>query len=282
MSLQENLKKLKLVVFDLDGTLLNNRGEICPETIELVGRLRKMGMRFSFASGRLHSTMVYYAKQLEIETPIVSLDGCMIKDFNTGQVFYDSFVPEKYVLRAIKLADEKLLKVALCHDESIYFTEYDSAIPSLVDKFGADFREVQSLENFLNTTLEVVLIGDYKDSIKEVEKKFDFPYAFGLKTNFYKTKHSGKFYYLELRKKGNSKGTGLKKLMKICKVKKSHTGVIGDWYNDREMLENAGVKAAVANAVPEISRIADIVTKNTNDEAGAAEFLEMILKAKEK
>jgi len=53
-----------------------------------------------------------------------------------------------------------------------------------------------------------------------------------------------------------------------------------DWYNDRELFEESGVKVAVANAVPEIKRMASIVTERNNDQDGVAEFLEMVLKAK--
>lgn len=55
---------------------------------------------------------------------------------------------------------------------------------------------------------------------------------------------------------------------------------MGDWYNDISMFETDALKVAVANAVPEIKRLADFITKNTNDNDAAADFLELVLKSK--
>lgn len=275
-----DLNKIKLIVFDLDGTLLNYEDKVGDESILLVKKLENLGVQFTFATGRLHSAITEHADALEITAPLISLDGSLIKNHPEGKIFYNSYLPEKNVKKIIKLADDNLVKIALCHAEAIFFSEYDVVIPQLLEKFGARYKEVSSYDGLYKETLEVVLTSDYKDSIKAVEKKLFFPYGFGLATNFYKTRSSGKFYFLELRKKGSSKGTGVKRVMKYLGVKKFETASIGDWYNDRELFKVSGINVALENAVPEIKRMAHIVTKRNNDEDGVAEFLEMVLKAK--
>ena len=71
-----NFKDLKVIVFDLDGTLLTDDGIIGEETGILIKSLRNYDVKFSFASGRLHSNLTEYARQLGINTPLISLDGC--------------------------------------------------------------------------------------------------------------------------------------------------------------------------------------------------------------
>ncbi len=276
----EKLKKLKFIVFDLDGTLLNYNNEVGKDSIKLVHELENLGMRFTFATGRLYGAVVKHAQVMNIKTPLITLDGSYIKNQKTEEVFFESCVPAKYTKKAIKLADEYLVQIALCHADAILITEYNTIIPQLLNKFGAMYKEVDNYDIAINDTLEIVLTSDYKDSIKKIEKEMSFPKSFGLRKNFYKTKESGKNYFLEIRKKGASKGTGLKKLQKYLNVSSAETAAVGDWYNDRELFEEAGVKVAVANAVPEITRMADIVTERNNDEDGVAEFLEMVLKAK--
>ncbi len=276
----ERLKRLKFIVFDLDGTLLNYQNEVGRESINLALKLEKLGMRFTFATGRLYSAVVEHARVMNIRTPLITLDGSYIKNQKTDKIFFESCIPVKYTKKAIKLADEYLVQIALCHADAIYVTEYNTIIPQLLNKFGALYKEVKNYDKDIEDTLEIVLTSDYKDSIKKIEKEMSFPHSFGLRKNFYKTKESGKNYFLEIRKKGASKGTGLKRLKKYLGVNTNETAAIGDWYNDRELFDEAGVKVAVANAVPEIARMADIVTKRNNDEDGAAEFLEMVLKAK--
>jgi hydroxymethylpyrimidine pyrophosphatase-like HAD family hydrolase len=87
-------------------------------------------------------------------------------------------------------------------------------------------------------------------------------------------------YYFEARKQGADKGTALKKLARYMGVKSNATAVLGDWYNDKELFNAAGIKIAVANAVPEIKYNSDFVTKRTNDEDGTAEFLSIVLDIK--
>jgi Cof subfamily protein (haloacid dehalogenase superfamily) len=274
------LKDLKIIVFDLDGTLLSYHGNIGEETKKLVKRLEDMGVDFTFASGRLHSALIKYAEELEIRTPLISLDGTMIKTHPEGSIVYCSYVKEKYVKKALKYADEYLINIALCHGDAIYYTEQNSVIPQIMDKFGAPYKEVPSYDNFTSNTLEIVFCGDHKETIKYIKDKMHFPYTFGLNTSYFKSQSNEGIYYLEVRKKQTSKGKGLQRLLKTLKIKEHNAAVCGDWYNDISLFKTGAFKVALANAVPEIKRMADIITTRTNDEDGTAEFLEMVVEAK--
>ncbi len=279
---EKQLKDLRLIVFDLDGTLLNDTNEIGTRSVELIKELKNYGVRFSFASGRLHSAITDHAATLQVQTPLVSLDGSLIKSYPEGKIIFESYLKEKHVKKAIKLADQLLLKIALCHDEAIYYTEHDALIPQLLDKFGAEYKEVNDFNGLTTKVLEIVLTGDMRDSLKHVAGKMMFPYSIGLNTSQYKSQRVVGQYYLEIRKQGCNKGTGLTKLIKYLKLKITETAVVGDWYNDRALFDTGALKIAVKNAVPEILRLADFVTEKSNDEDGVAEFLELVLEAKKK
>jgi len=276
------LRNIKLIVFDLDGTLLNNNNEIGHETIDLVKKLRKMSVRFSFASGRLHSAIIDHAKTLEIQTPLISLDGCLIKSYPEEKILFESFVPKRYVTRAIELADKLLLKIALCQPEAILYTEENSIIQSLLEKYGAKYQEVDDYNSYLKSTLEVVVASDFKDGIKNFMTKMNFPYTFGLTYSYYKSYSRGDIYYYEIRKNGSNKGTGIQKLAKYLGIKHNNIAAIGDWHNDREMFDVVGVKVAVANAINEIKYPADFICDRTNNEDGTAEFLKLVYDEKNK
>ncbi len=277
---KRKLRNLKLIVFDLDGTLLNSDGEIGKESIRLVRELKKKGMRFTFASGRLHSAIVDHAKTLELRTPLITLDGSLIKTLD-NEIIFESYIPTKYVKRALKLADLHILKIALCHADAIYYDATSSIIPNLIEKFGAKYIEIDSYEKYLKNTLEIVMVGEYKRTIRQVVKKLSFPHAFGLDVSFYKSQSRGDIYFFEVRKRGVSKGKGLIRLAKYLKLKVHEVAVLGDWYNDLQLFQTDVLKIAMANAVNEIKYLADLETKRTNDEDGVAEFLELVLKAKE-
>ena len=279
---EKQLKNLSLIVFDLDGTLLNDENKIGTKSIECIAELKKLGVKISFATGRLHSAIIDHADTLKVQTPLISLDGSLIKSYPEGKIVFDSYVKEKHVKKAIKLADQLLLKIALCHDEAIYYTEHDALIPTLLDKFGAEYRQVENFNGLMDKVLEIVIIGDVRKSIKFVANKMIFPYSLGLNTAQYKSQRAVGQYYLEIRRQGCNKGTGLKRLMKFLKLKIEETAVVGDWYNDRALFDTGALKIAVSNAVPEILRLADYVTEKSNNEDGVSEFLELVLKAKTK
>lgn len=277
---KELLRKIELVVFDLDGTLLDSSGNLGEETKILVKELSALGVKFSIATGRLLTAVTEIADILEIKIPLISLDGTLIQRYPGELSIFESHIPAKYVMRALSFADKYLLRVVLCHDSAIYYTEENAHISNILGKSQAKYLQVFSYDNFLSETLEIAMVGEYRDSIKYVVKKMSFPYTFGIRASYYKSQSQAGAYILEIRKMGCSKGEGLKKLIKHLKIKMNHTVVIGDWYNDKSLFETDALKVAVANAVPELKRMADIVTKRSNDEDGVAEFLKMLLQAK--
>jgi len=276
----KRLKKIELVVFDLDGTLLNHDSEIGEKTIEFVHELKNYGVRFSFASGRLHNAIIEYAQILDLQTPLISLDGAIIKSYPRNEILYESYIKQKYVRKALEMADKFLLKAALSHDDAIYYTEENSLIPRLMDKYEAKFELIDSYEKIIDKALEVIISGDFKDAIKQIDNKMKFPSAIGLKTSSYRSQDQDGVYFLEIRNKNCSKGGGLLMLTKHLKVNIHNTAVMGDWYNDRSLFRTKALKIAMANAVDEIKQMSDFITTRTNNEDGTAEFLDMILKAK--
>jgi len=277
---KHKLKNLKLVVFDLDGTLLNSKGQIGSDTKNCVKELRKQGVKFSFATKRLFSAVEQYASELQLDVPIINLDGALIQKYPEKIIHYESYVKERHVLNAIDLADKFLLKLALCHSEAIYYTEYNQAMPYILESYGAIFKEVDDYSRYTKKTLEVIIASDQKDAMKHVHSKLGFPFGFGLDVNFFKSHQREAQYFIEIRRSGSSKGKGLVRLMKHLDIGVKDTAVICDWYNDVSLFETGALKIAVANAVPEIKRMADYITQRTNEEDGTAEFLELILRAK--
>lgn len=280
MTDKERLRNIKIIVSDLDGTLLKSDGSIGETTKEFVRELHNYDVLFSFATGRLHSAVTGIANELEIRNPIISLDGTLIKNYPGGETIYEAYLKEKYVSKAVKFADDYLLNVALCHSDAIYYTEFNTVIPKLLNKYGARYEEVSSYDGLLDKTLEVVFAGDNKESIEYVRDKFSFPYAFGCSASYYRSQSSRGLYYLDIRRAGSTKGKGLKRLLKYLNIKPQEAVVMGDWYNDISMFESNAIKVAVANSIPELLRTADHVTENSNNSDGAAEFFEMILEAK--
>lgn len=274
------LKDIKLVVFDLDGTLISDDGKIGEETKELVKELKKIDVRFSFASGRLHSAITKFTEELDINMPVISLDGALIKNSKDNTVVFESYLTRRHVKKSLKLSEFYLVNAALCHADAIYYTEQNSIIPQITDKFGALFKEVESYDDYMENTLEVFFAGDNRRAVTYLRDRMSLPFTFGCSSSFYRSHSQENIYYLEIRKSGSTKGNGLKRLLKHLNVKENEAAVVGDWYNDIPMFKTNSFKVAVSNAVAELKRNADYVTKRSNNEDATGEFLNLILKYK--
>jgi Cof subfamily protein (haloacid dehalogenase superfamily) len=277
---EKELKNLKLIVFDLDGTLLNNEGHIGIETKKLVCNLKELGVQFTFATKRPQYSIVEYAEELGIRTPLISLDGALVQSHPEKITIYESFVPERYVNKSLELAKKFSLKICLCLSDTIYYTKENASIMNWLDKFGAVFKEISSFNNLVSKSLEVVIAGEQPQILGYVYSRLQFPKSFGLDTSFYRSDFYPDAYYLEIRKGGSSKGRGMKRLAKYLNIKLKETAVVGDWYNDVSLFDTRALKIAVANAVYEIKQLSDFVTERTNNEDGIAEFLEMVIRNK--
>ena len=280
MKTNDRLKNLKLLVTDIDGTLVNDNGELNPESKLLIKELMRKNVIVCLTSGRLHSAMTDIAKELSLNGFIISLDGAVIKNYKNDKVVYESYLKPRHVKKAISIAEDLLTNIVLCHASSIYYTENNSLIPSLLSKYGALYSQVDSYRNYIKSTLEIVCSSDMKNSIKHMEERFNFPYSIGCNTSYFRSKKNENIFYLEIRKSGSSKGKALERLLKYLSIKPEQTAVIGDWYNDITMFHPKTYKVAVANAIPELLNKADMITERTNNEDGVAELFEMVLKSK--
>jgi Cof subfamily protein (haloacid dehalogenase superfamily) len=276
----QRLENIDLVVFDVDGTLLNDKGEIGDTTKQLVKNLKKQGVLFSFASGRLHSALVPIAEELNVRIPIISLDGSVIKSIESKDFVYRSFLKQKHVIKAIELSEKFSVNIALCHADAIYYTEANKVIPKLLDKYGAIYKEVSSYDEFTSETLEIVFAGENRRVMQYLRDKFSFPFSMGCSISFFRSHTYDEIYYLEVRRSGSSKGNALLRLVKYLNTEIENTAVLGDWYNDISLFETKAVKIAVQNAIAELKSKANITLKRTNNEEGISEFLEALLKAK--
>jgi hypothetical protein len=274
------LKEIKHIITDIDGTLLNDEGEIGIESKKLIKNLISENVTISLATGRLHSAVTEIAGELSLNGYIISLDGALIKNYISDKTLSESFLKPTQVKKAISISEKDLINIVLCHASAIYYTEYNSVIPSLLSKYGASYKQVDSYQDYITGTLEIVCSSDMKSSIKQMEEKFNFPYSLGCNTSYFRSKKNENIYYLEIRKAGSSKGKAVARLLKHLSIKPWQSAVIGDWYNDITMFQTKAMKVAVANAIPELKNAADFITSRTNREDGAAEFFEMVLKSK--
>lgn len=273
--IRKRLKHIKLVVCDVDGTLTNQDNQIGEQTIHYVKKLKEKGILFTFATQRIHSSVVRYAKELDIKIPFMTINGALIRGLN-GTILAKEIIPEKKVEKALELASKHYVRVALCYNDDILYTEDNSVLKDFMYRLGSNYQLVDSYNDYKDQVLEIIMLGNEKGVIKHIQKRMNFPYRLFLTARYYRSSSRYGVYHLEIRKSGTTKKTGLAKLAKYMNVKKEEIAVIGDWYNDRDLFEFGGFNVALQNAVPELKHMAHFITMGTNEEDGVGEFLKIL------
>lgn len=273
--LKKKFSNIRLIVSDIDGTLVTSNNEISKLTIETVKKLKKKNISFSLASQRVHSSIIPLAKELEIDIPFISLNGTLIQNVAGSVVLNKSLIDRKYVEKALKLAEKNYVKIALCYNDQIVYTEDNSVIKDFMTRLGTTYTLVDSYNNYMDNVLEIIMSGNDRKIMKFIQKKMRLPFGLYLKVKYYRSQSFQGVYNIEILRKGISKRTGLKILTKYLKIKKDQVLVFGDWYNDRDLFEFGGTNIALENAVDELKDMADYVTDKSNDEDGVGHFLKM-------
>lgn len=272
-----DLKNVQLIILDMDGTLLNKYGKVSDNIVKSIKTLIEIGVKITLASARVFPSMKKYADLLEIDTPLICLDGALIKDRHSKTILNLAALRNGVVKKAIKLAESNLIQIGLSHQDEIFHTEDSESLPMVLEKSGAVYTIVRDLNKYVDNTLEILCTGDNKKALESMARKLKFPFSFGNSVNVFRSRMFPEIHYLECKKAGSSKGKGMKILLKYLKIKEENTLVAGDWYNDIPMFNTNAIKVALKNSIPRLKLKADIFLKKTNDEDGLLEILDKII-----
>ena len=272
---------IKLIGIDIDGTLLNRKKELTPATVEALQAAADHGIQIVISTGRLLSEFRDLVEQLPMMRYTVTCTGCQVIDLQTGkdifrqamtagemqriygkmkqfdvmfQAFSDddgSIHNDAWVLEHADLYSPKALARVMqkTHIPEADFDGYIASYTGLTNKIHMFFRTVEQ-----------------RDQAWALVK--DEPYSIMAST----------YNDLELMPPGVDKGLGMRKLADHLGLTADRIMAIGDGGNDVDMLRQAGLGVAMANASEEAKAAADHVLAYSNDEDGVAKAVWAVIK----
>ena len=259
--------KYKLAALDMDGTLLTSDKRVLPETTRDLCQASERGLIIVCSTGRCIPEITIYKKELPFLRYGVCMSGAVVYDFAEEKCLYRKAIGKETMREIIAVADhyggmmqflseEKSIarKDQISHMEDFQAKELQPLFEQVaagVSDMAAEAEKASGIPkvNIFFPTPELREIAH-----KELER-FPLCHAYSGATS------------LELTPEGVTKGQGLAYLAEHLGIKLSETIAAGDSYNDREMLETAGLAIAVGNAVPEIKEICAMVADD-NDHNG--------------
>ncbi|HMG82195.1 MAG TPA: Cof-type HAD-IIB family hydrolase [Ferruginibacter sp.] len=260
----------KAVFIDMDGTLLQKDHTISDTSKKVIKELLDKGILIVPISARPLHGILPISQQLFPDTiPVVSLNGSYI--FLNNEIIYQSAVPLEDVVSVHKeIAPHDVS--AMYYSQMDWYAEADNAhiqkeqkitdVKIKIQPFHLTVDEWKAKQNGPNK----ILIAGNADLINGIEKRLIEDH--GDKLNMSKSKTT----YLEVMSLGSSKTKAIKFLLERYGIRQNEIIAIGDNFNDKEMIEFAGVGVAMGNAPDEIKKVADYVTA-TNNEDGVAKAL---------
>ena len=247
---------IKMIVSDLDGTLFNSdeeNYEISKELIKEVKEFQKKGKIFTIATGRPIETSLEVVKTLGINAPYIAYNGAKIVDCNGKEIYSEDFSLTIWLpfLEEFKKAGASVI---FYHNGQVFCLNYNERI-SVYEKKEIT-KCIEADEDFLKDELQIskiLIIGDvekFKVIFENLHQSLKDEFRYVISEDD----------YFEIIKNNVSKGNALKRLKEHLSIEDDEVVTIGNHMNDKELIEEGYVGAAVFNAVDGLKNIADVVT----------------------
>lgn len=280
---EERLRSASLIACDLDGTLLDRHERLPETTAGLIRRVEAEGVRFLLITRRHHQAVEPYAVELGLSEPVISLDGALTCAAG-GESPIDSVSLDMALTLGIaeEVKHTEGVECAVVTPAGFFSTCEDIALPTHHEHWNIDRGVVESLVPLVESghILEVIVVGGFYmvNSVLDYLER-----AHGgedLKLRMYESHTRGDCWYLEVRSAGATKLNALGRLLERYGMGFDSVVGIGDNFNDLDFCRKAGYVVAVLNAVEDLRRIADYVTKRDYNHGGVDEFLRYFLEVR--
>ena len=267
--------KYKLLVLDVDGTLLNNEKEISKRTLAALLKVQHMGIRIVLASGRPTSGIMPFAKALELGNfggYILSYNGCQVIKADTGEVMFERRINPEQIPYLEKKSRKNGFSIFTYHDDYI-LTDNADDLHIRKEAWLNHLKIMEEPEFSIAIDFapcKCVLVSDDYEALRGLENHWKRRLA-GVLDVF-----PSEPYFLEVVPCGVDKANTLALLMDQLGVKREEVIAIGDGVADVTMLQLAGKSVAMGHAPDSVKICAYYVTAS-NDEDGVAQAVEKLI-----
>lgn len=257
----------KLIVLDVDGTLVSHDLRISPRVRRAIGAAMAEGVVVSLASGRAFPSMLPYVEELGISAPVISYQGSKVVLPATRETIYHTPLPLSEAHRLLDYAQSRDLDVSAYVDDQIYIRDQRHPEEFYQRWFGLPRIQADDLvASVQRGPTKILISGEGPDNDRLLPQLQE---RFGSTMCIVRTHE----LFVEAMALGVSKGTALEQVAAYIGTRQEDTMAIGDSDNDAEMVSWAGLGVAMGNAGTLVKAAADFVVPSV-DEDGAAFAIE--------
>lgn len=262
----------KVIAFDMDGTLLNNKKKVSFLTRLYLKKLTKEGHIIILASGRPSRALWKYYHQLNLKTPMICYNGAYVFDPNDEKFPKIEFqFPKEIIIETLQKIKPHIKNVMCETDTEIWVDKKDEYLESFFWYKGMDIHYGDLAETLNKNPMTCIVQTPYEyRETQDIEKALaKYP------------KLGARFWtgspYFEIFYKETSKGNALKHICNYYGIPTSRLIVFGDSTNDIEMFEVAGTSVLMSNARHDLKEKTTMISIKDNDHNGIYHTLKKLL-----
>ncbi|HWR24558.1 MAG TPA: Cof-type HAD-IIB family hydrolase [Feifaniaceae bacterium] len=252
------MNKIRMVVSDLDGTLLDDSHRLNDDLVGRIKSFTEAGGLFTIATGRNWLAAKEIIKRLAIRLPAILCNGAVLAD--EKEIYYRSDMPIGRMKNLFLDAHGEGLSVLLFEHDMVRGFGNGAGFKRFREKEKAPVEPVEPDDVFFGGrgVLKAVLVGPFEKSAALWRK-----HQAGFEGEFSCVQSESDF--LEIVKCGEDKGRTMLKLAERLGVAPGEILAIGNHMNDKEMISAAGVGAAVSDCAADLKPYADFVCSKPKD-----------------
>lgn len=268
--------KYKLLVLDVDGTLLNDKKEISPRTQAALLKVQQMGLHIVLASGRPTFGVMPLAKVLELDHYggyILSYNGGQIINVQTGELLFEKRIDPEMIGYLDKKAKKNDFTIFTYHQDYIVTDKPENS--HVQQEAALNNMRVVKADNFVQAInfapCKCMLVSDDEELLIGLENHWK------KRLNGVLNVFRSEPYFLEVVPQFIDKGNTLGVLLEKLSILPEEVVAIGDGVCDFTMIQLVGLGIAMGNAQDSVRICADVVTASNNDEGVAIAVEKAIL-----
>ncbi len=260
---------IKLIVTDMDGTLLDENGHFPEGFVEILDRIRAKNIKFVAASGRPYYTLQTNFGPMGRYLSFICENGALVVDNN--EIIFESVIDNNIVAEVLNTANQIDRNVViLCSANCAYVENCSEEHLSEIKKYYTSLEIVDDLSKVTDPIIKVTICNlvNSHENLKTVFKP-----KFEDKLNVV---GSGEIW-IDISNKNVNKGTALQSLMTTYNVSREETMVLGDYYNDIEMLQQAEYSFVMENAPEDMKQYGKYIAASNEEHGVLRAILEYAL-----
>jgi Cof subfamily protein (haloacid dehalogenase superfamily) len=264
-------KPIRMVIADVDGTLVTQEKVLTQRAAEAVSRLREAGIQFTVTSGRPPRGMAMLIDPLKLTLPLAAFNGGVLIKPDLKTVVDQKFLPVGVPETVIEAIENHGLDVWLYTDIE-WFVRDPNAPHVAREQWTVKFPPtvVKTFAGLLGRVAKIVGVSDDLERVAKCEK--DVQQAGGSHISAARSQP----YYLDVTHPQANKGEVVLSLSRLLSIPAAEIATIGDMPNDVLMFQKSGLSIAMGNASPEVQAAATHVT-STNEVEGFAKAIEKFI-----